>query len=95
MAAGLGLGEPNAGADGATLASGLVMPKGKDSFRKQVEQPGTPPCLRLVVLAMKIPHLDKLLRAGKIRMVGHPTSKKGAEVMTRLKTSRSEKVAFF
>ena len=72
------------------------MPKEEDSFREasrvasHTALPET-----LVVLAMKIPHLDKLLRAGKIRMVGHPTSKKGAEVMTRLKTSTVRKLHSF
>lgn len=72
------------------------MPKEEDSFREasrvasHTALPET-----LVVLAMKIPHLDKLLRAGKIRMVGHPTSKKGAEVMTRLKTSAVRKLHSF
>ena len=47
-----------------------------------------------MVLAIKIPCPEKLLRAGKIRMVGHPTSKKGVEVMTRLQNFHSEKVAF-
>lgn len=51
--------------------------------------PGT-----LMVLATKIPHPEKLLRAGKIKMVGHLTSKKGVEVMTRLQNFHSEKVAF-
>lgn len=44
--------------------------------------PGT-----IMFLAMKIPYPKKLLKPGKIRMVGHPNSKKGVEVTTRLRTS--------
>ena len=72
------------------------MPKEEDNF-KEASRAASHTALpeTLMVLAMKIPHPDKLLRAGKIRMVDHPTSKKGVEVVTRLKTSTVRKLHSF